>query len=74
MGNSISKISKDRLLGLEEFMKNKTSLEKGKAGPSLDRITGGTYTRIHFIRSFQKMKHLLHHKLGCGGETFFKTG
>ena len=29
MGNCISKISKDRLLVLEELMKNKTSFGKG---------------------------------------------
>ena len=42
MGNCISKISKDRLLTLAEFMKNKTSFEKGKARPGLDILTGGT--------------------------------
>ena len=46
MGNCISKISKDHFLGLEEFIKNKTSLEKGKVKPRLDRRTRGTYTRI----------------------------
>ena len=45
MGNCISKISKDRLLALDEFMKNKTSLKKGKARPGLDMLTGVTYTR-----------------------------
>ena len=40
MGNCISKINKDRFLGLEEFMKNETSFEKGKARPGLDRLTG----------------------------------
>ena len=54
MGNCISRISKDRLLALEEFMKNKTSLEKGKARPGLDIHTGGTYTRIHSIKGFKK--------------------
>ena len=54
MGNYISKISKDCLLGLEEFMKNKASFEKGKAGPGLDRLTGGTYTRIHSIKELSK--------------------
>ena len=50
MGNCISKISKDHLLAFEEFMKNKTSFEKGKARPGLDILTGGTYTRIHSIK------------------------
>ena len=54
MENCISKISKDRLFALEEFMKNKTSFEKGKARPGLDIITGGTYTRIHSIKGFSK--------------------
>ena len=47
---SISKISKDRLLALEEFVKNKTSFKKRKASPGLDILTGGTYTRIHSIK------------------------
>ena len=50
MGNYISKISKDRLLALEEFMKSKTSFEKGKARPGLDILAEGTYTRIHSIK------------------------
>ena len=54
MGNCISEISKDRLFALEEFMKNKTSFEKGKARPGLDRITGGTCTRDHSIKGFSK--------------------
>ena len=54
MGSCISKISKDRLLALEEFMKNKTSFEKGKVRPDLDRLTGGTYTRIHSIKGLSK--------------------
>ena len=55
MGNCISKISKDRLLGLEEFMKNKTSFEKGMVRPGLDMLTGGTYTRIHSLKKYSKM-------------------
>ena len=54
MGDCISIISKDRLLDLEEFMKNKTSFEKGKPRPGLDRLTGGTYTRIHSIKGLPK--------------------
>ena len=54
MGSCISKISKDRLLALEEFMKNKTSFEKGKARPGLDILTGGAYTRIHSIKGLSK--------------------
>ena len=50
MGNCISEVSKDRLLALEEFMKNKTSFEKRKASPGLDILTGGTYTRILSIK------------------------
>ena len=54
MGNCISKINKDRLLDLEEFMKNKTSFEKGKARPGIDRLTGGTYMRIHSIKGLSR--------------------
>ena len=54
MGNYISRISKDRLFALEEFMKNKTSFEKGRIRPSLDRLTGGTYTKIHSIKGLSK--------------------
>ena len=54
MGNCISKTSNDRLLGLEEFMKNKTSFEKGKVWPGLDRLTSGTYTRIHSMKKYSK--------------------
>ena len=54
MGNCISRISKDHLLGLEELMKNKTSFEKGRVRPSLDRLTGGIYTKIHSINGLSK--------------------
>ena len=54
MGNSISKISKDRLFVLEEFMKNKTSFEKDMVRHGLDRLTGGTYMRIHSIKRFSR--------------------
>ena len=54
MGSRISKISKDRLFALEEFMKNKTSFQKAKARPGLDILTGGTYTRIHSIKGLSK--------------------
>ena len=73
MGNCISKISKDRFLALEEFMKNKTSFEKGRLRPSLDILTEGTYTRIHSIKGLSKKRRLLHYKLGYGGGTFFKN-
>ena len=69
MGNYISKISKDRLLAFEEFMKNKTSFEKGRKRPSLDRLTRETYTRIHSIQGLSK--RLAHYKVACGGEPFF---
>ena len=71
MGNCISKISKDPLLAFEEFMKNKTFFEKGRIRPSLDRLTGETYTRIHSIKGFQRKKLWPRYKLGCGGQTFF---
>ena len=50
MGNCISRTSKDHLLALEKFLKNKTSFEKGRERPSLYRLTRGTYTRIHSIK------------------------
>ena len=40
MGNCVSKTSKDRLLALEEFMKNKTSFEKGREGLALTGLLG----------------------------------
>ena len=58
IGNCISKTSKDRLLDLEVFMKNKTSFEKGKKRPGLDRLTGRTYTRIHSIKGFPKKNNV----------------
>ena len=36
MGNFISKINKDRFFVYEEYMKNKTSLEKGKTRRTLE--------------------------------------
>ena len=54
MGQSISKISKDHVLDLEEFMKNKASFEKGRVRPGLDRRTWGTYTSIHSIKGLSK--------------------
>ena len=72
MGNCISKISKDHLLALEDFMKNKTSFEKERVRPALDRFSRGTYTRIHSIKGLSKKESFAHYKLGCGGETFFK--
>ena len=59
MGNCISEISKDHLLGLEEFMKDKTSFEKGMVKPGLDRLTGGIYTRIHSMKQYSKTLDLL---------------
>ena len=54
MGQSISKISKDHVLDLEEFMKNKASFEKGRVRPGLDRLTGGTYKSIHSIKGLSE--------------------
>ena len=72
MGNCISKISKDRLFALEEFMKSKASFEKRGVRPGLDRLTGGTNTRDPFHKGALKKNRLLHYKLGCDGGTFFK--
>ena len=73
MGNCISKISKDCLLVLEEFMKNKTSFERGRARPGLDKLTGGTYTKSHSIKGVPEKETFAPLQLGCGGETFFKN-
>ena len=54
MGTYISEMSKELLLDLEEFMKNATSSEKGKVRPGLDRLTGGTYTRIHSMTKYSR--------------------
>ena len=51
-------------------MKNETSFGKERIRPSLDRLTGGIYTRIHSIKGFQKKKRSPRCKLACGGETF----
>ena len=56
MGNCISRIIKDRLLDLEEFMKNATSSEKVRVRPGLDSLTGRTYTRIHSIKGLSKKR------------------
>ena len=73
MENCISKISKDRLLALGEFMKNKTSFEKRKTRPGLDILSGETNTRIHSIKELSRKKRMLYDKLVCGGGTFFKN-
>ena len=54
MRNCILKISKDRFLDLEEYLKNMTSSEKGRVRPGLDTVTGGGYTRIHSIEKYSK--------------------
>ena len=58
MGNSISKILKDQIFSFEELMKNKNSFEKGRIRPSLDKFTGRTHTRIHFIKGLSKKEVL----------------
>ena len=40
MGNCISKISNDRLLAVEEFMKNKLPLKKERRGVALTFLLG----------------------------------
>ena len=55
MENFLSKTSKD-LLALEEFLKNKTSFEKERVGPGLDRLTRGRYTWIHSIKGLSKKR------------------
>ena len=72
MGNYISKISKDRLLSFEESTKNATSTEKGKVRLGLNRLTGGTYTRIHFIKNYSKTLDPL--QTGVWWKRLFKNG
>ena len=72
MGNCTSKISKDRLLGLEEFMKNAASFEKGKVRPGLDGLTGGTYLRSHSMRKYSKTLAPL--QTGVWKRHLFKNG
>ena len=58
MGSCLSTISKDRLLGLEEFMKNATSLEKGKVRPSLDRLKRGDIYEDPFHKGTFKKRNV----------------
>ena len=74
MGNCISEISKDPLFALEEFMKNKTSFEKGKTMPVLDRITGGTYTRINSIKGLSKKEVFTPLQTGMWWRNLFLNG
>ena len=68
MGNCLSKINKGLCLNLEEYSKNKTSLEKGKIRRDLDIITGGGYTRIHSMSKYSKTLDPI--QTGHGGEAF----
>ena len=72
MGSCISKISKDLLLGLETFMKNKTFFKKGKARPGLDKLTGGTYSRIHSIKGLSKKETFAPLQAGAWWRHLFK--
>ena len=54
MGNCISRINKELPLNIEEFMKNKTSLEKKEISRGLDIITGGGYARTHSMSKYLK--------------------
>ena len=54
MGNCLSKNNKYIFLNLEEYFKNKTSLEKEKIRRGLDIITGGGYTRIYSMSKYSK--------------------
>ena len=74
MGNCISKISRDRFLAFEEFMKNKTSFEKGKARPGLDRLARGTYMRIHSIKKLPEKITLAPLQTGAWWRDLFKNG
>ena len=73
-GNCIPKFSKDLLLGLENFMKNATPFEKEKLKRGLDRLTGGTYTRIHSIKGVLKKETLALLQTGVWWRNLFRTG
>ena len=70
--NGISKTCKDCLFAFEEFMKNKTSFEKGRVRPGLDRLTGGTYTRIHAIKGLSKKEAFAPTQTGMWWGNLFK--
>ena len=73
MGNCVSKTSKDRLLALEEFMKNKTSFEKGRARPGLERLTGETYEDPFCKRGSKKRNVCSIKNWDVVEKPFFKT-
>ena len=50
MGNCISKINKDNLFAVEEFMKNYVFFSNGATRFGLHMLTGGTYTRLHSLK------------------------
>ena len=59
MGNCISKINKDRFFVYEEYMKNKTSLEKGKTSRALEvGSRGGTHVGAHSFLGFSEIMTL----------------
>ena len=59
MGNCISKINEDCFFVYEEYTKNKTSLEKGKARRALEMgARGGTYMRAHSFLRFSEIMTL----------------
>ena len=55
MGNCISKINKDRFFVYEEYMKNKTSLEKERQAVPLKWVAEGEHMWEHILSwGFQK--------------------
>ena len=73
MGKCISKISKDHLLDLEEYLKNKTSFEKRKRRPGLDIIAGGGIYEDPFHKEvFKNVGSITN--WGTVEKLFFKNG
>ena len=59
MGNCISKINKDHFFVYEGYVKNNTSLEKGKRRRAIEMgIKGGTYRGAHSLFRFSKIMTL----------------
>ena len=59
MGNCISKINKGHFYVYKEYMRNKTSLEKGKTRRALEMGTrGGTHMGVQALLTFSEIMTL----------------
>ena len=52
-------------------MRNKTSFEKERIRPGLDRLVGGTYTKIHSIKGVPKKEMLASLQTGMWWKNIF---